>query len=233
MHIYCVNLERRSDRRTQVQQEFDRGGLAVEFFRATDGRVEAPDGIYTSAAEYGCSMSHVRIWRDAVSKGYDMALVLEDDVRLVPDFKSKLETILKDAEGYPWDIINLGPIVPIVRSPLTSNIYEGQPLGTHAYVIRKECAERISLFDPELMKVGIDYQLNRYPIHILCVYEPLAKQEDIESGIFTGLIKSTIKGDIGLERTFDYTYLFRLGCQRFKIVIIMVFIALLVYYMTR
>lgn len=178
-------------------------------------------------------MSHVRIWRDAVSKGYDMALVLEDDVRLVPDFKSKLETILKDAEGYPWDIINLGPIVPIVRSPLTSNIYEGQPLGTHAYVIRKECAERISLFDPELMKVGIDYQLNRYPIHILCVYEPLAKQEDIESGIFTGLIKSTIKGDIGLERTFDYTYLFRLGCQRFKIVIIMVFIALLVYYMTR
>lgn len=233
MHTYCVNLERRPDRRAQVQSEFDREGLDVEFFTATDGKASAPTGLYISPAEYGCAMSHVRIWKDMVEKGHEVALVLEDDVRLVPNFNSKLEVILKEAEGRHWDILNLGPIVPIVRLPLTSNIYEGQPLGTHAYIIRKECAERISNFDPELMKVGIDYQLNRYPIRILCVWEPLAKQEDINSSIFTGLIKSTIKGDIGLERTFDYTHLFRLGCQRFKIVIIMVFIALLVYYASR
>jgi hypothetical protein len=57
----------------------------------------------------------------------------------------------------------------------------------------------------------------------------MAKQEDIDSSIFTGLIKSSLKGDIGLERTFDYMYLFKLGCQRFKVFIIMFFVALVAY----
>ena len=175
-------------------------------------------------------MSHVRIWRDMVARGHKMALVLEDDVRLVPDFNSKLEEVLKDAEGRNWDIINLGPIVPIIRSPLTPLIYEGQPLGTHAYVINLSCAKKIAIFEPELMKVCVDYQLNRFPLRILCVYEPIAKQEDIDSSILTGLVKSSMKGDIGLERTLDYMHLVKAGCQRFKIFIIMFFVALVFYF---
>jgi len=229
MQAYCVNLDRRADRREEAQLEFDREGLSVDFFSATDGRVEAPSGLYITPAEYGCATSHVRIWKDMVARGHKMALVIEDDVRLVPNFNSKLESILKEVEGHKWDIINLGPIVPIVRHPLTPNLYEGQPLGTHAYVINLECAKKISVFDPEFMKVGIDYQLNRFPIRILCVWEPIAKQEDIDSSIFTGLIKSSMKGDIGLERTLDYMYLFKLGCQRFKVFIIMFFVALVAY----
>lgn len=230
MHVYCINLERRQDRRDAVGLEFGREGLDVEFFPATDGRVEAPSGIYTSPSEYGCAMSHVRVWRDMVEKGHKLALVCEDDVRLVPNFKEKLKELLEEAEHVPWDVINLGPITPIIKTHLTDKLYEGQPLGTHAYMIRLECAQKISIFDPKFMKVGIDFQLNRFPIRILCVHEPIAKQECIEDSVIMGLVKSTLKGDIGFARTYDFTYGIRWLFQNFKPVFIILVSVLIVYY---
>ena len=229
MHVYCINLERRTDRRETVGAEFEREGLDVEFFPATDGRVDAPSGIYISPSEYGCAMSHVRVWKDIVEKGHDMALVCEDDVRLVPDFKTKLNEFLDEVEHIPWDIINLGPITPILKTNVPVNLYEGQPLGTHAYVIRLGCAKKISVFDPKFMKVGIDFQLNRFPIMILCTHEAIAKQECVEDSVFIGLIKSTFKGDIGFARTYDFTYFIRLAFQRFKPVIILLILILIFY----
>ena len=96
MHTYCINLEHRTDRRNEARREFDREGVDVEFFRATNGRKESPSGLYISEPEYGCAMSHVRVWRDVIEKGYDIALVTEDDVRLVPNFKTKLEEFKND-----------------------------------------------------------------------------------------------------------------------------------------
>ena len=230
MHIYSINLERRQDRRDVVIEEFEREGLDVEFFPATDGRIEAPSGIYISPSEYGCAMSHVRVWRDIVEKGRDMALVCEDDVRLVPDFKTKLDKVLEDANGTSWDVINLGPITPIIKTKITNDLYEGQPLGTHAYLISIECARKISLFDPKFMKVGIDFQMNRFPIRFLCVNEPIAKQELIDSSPLSGVLKSWVTGDIGVNRTVEFTHFIRLGFQRFKLVIILLTLVLIIYF---
>lgn len=66
------------------------------------------------------------------------------------------------------------------------------------------------------MKVGIDFQLNRFPIKILCVQDPIAKQECVDDSVLIGLLKSTIKGDIGLARTYDFTYGIRWLFQNFK-----------------
>jgi glycosyl transferase family 25 len=83
MHIYCINLEKRGDRRKTSGVEFAREGLDVEFFPATDGRINAPSGLSVRPSEYGCTMSHTRVWRDMIEKGYETALVFEDDVRLI------------------------------------------------------------------------------------------------------------------------------------------------------
>ena len=93
MHTYCINLEKRDDRRRSATSEFEREGFAVEFFPATDGRIDPPRGLYVNPSEYGCSMSHTRVWRDMVENEYPSALVFEDDVRLVPDFVSKSERL--------------------------------------------------------------------------------------------------------------------------------------------
>lgn len=230
MHIYCINLERRPDRREAVRVEFEREGLDVEFFPATDGRVEAPSGIYISPSEYGCAMSHVRVWRDVVNKGREVALVCEDDVCLVPNFKTKLEEIMTEADTVPWDFIHLGPITPVKKCQVTPSLYEGQPLGTHAYIIRLDCAKKLSVFEPELMKVGIDFQMNRFPIRFLCVNEPIAKQELIDSSPLSGVLKSWVTGDIGVNRTVEFTHFIRLGFQRFKPVIILLTLVLVIYF---
>jgi len=210
MHVYCINLERRRDRRESVQTEFTRAGIDnVEFFPATDGRVDTPDGLYVSAPEYGCASSHVRVWRDMVAKGYETALVFEDDVQLLPNFKTKLEGILEDAPS-EWDMIFLGHLTPIRKRKVSEKLFEGQPLGTHAYLINIECARKISVFDPKLIRIGIDFQLNRFPIRILCTKEILASQGDISSEKGFMSFKSMIDGDIGLERTWDFDFLIRL-----------------------
>ena len=232
MHTYCINLEKREDRRKSAGEEFKREGVEVEFFPATDGRISPPRGLYLSPAEYGCAMSHTRIWRDMIEKGHEMALIFEDDVCLIPNFKTKLNEILFESIGLPWDIIHLGPILPISKNKKITSLYEGQALGTHAYIITLECAKKIAQFDPKLMKVPVDFQLNRFPLKIFCVGTCLAKQESIEIEPLMGLWKSTLNGDIGIDRTFDFNYFLRFGLERFHTFIVL-FISLVALFFTR
>ena len=206
MHAYCINLEKRDDRRETAGAEFTREGLDVEFFPATDGRIGTPPGLYVNPAEYGCSMSHTRVWRDMIEKGHEMALVFEDDVCLSPDFKTKLEEVIKEVAGISWDIIHLGPLLPIVKQHITPRIYEGQPLGTHAYLITLDCAKKIAPFD--------------------------ANQVSIEDDPLIGLMKSAFEGDLGLERTYDLNYFIRYGIQRFG-VFIGLFVAFIILILIR
>ena len=234
MQIYCINLEKREDRRTTAGEEFAREGLDVEFFPATDGRINTPRGLYVSPSEYGCAMSHTRIWKDMVEKGHESAIVFEDDVCLISNFRSKLHEIMEDAQGLEWDIIHLGPIMPISKERYVEGLalYEGKALGTHAYIISLECARKISVFEPELLQVPVDFQLNRFPLKIFCTGKALAKQESIESEPLVGLWKSTFNGDIGIDRTFDLNYLIRFCTKRFRTLIVL-FTAFIVLFLVR
>jgi len=175
-------------------------------------------------------MSHTRVWRDMVEKGHSAALVFEDDVRLVPNFVSKLVEVLEEADGIPWDIIHLGPLLPMAKEKgVIQSLYEGQALGTHAYLMSLECAKKIAPFDASLMKVSVDFQLNRFPLRIFCVGEPLAKQESVDDEPLIGLVKSAVRGDIGLERTFDLNYLLRFFAERFRpLLVILVSLVILI-----
>jgi len=179
-------------------------------------------------------MSHTRVWRDIVDKGYEKAIIFEDDVRLIPNFRSKLHEVMEDAQGLEWDIIHLGPLLPISKNRYVDGLalYEGKSLGSHAYIITLECARKISVFDPKLLQVPIDFQVCRFPLKMLCVGKVLAKQETIDDSSIVGLVKSTFNGDIGLERTFDLNYLIRFCIKKFRI-LIAIFAALCVWFFTR
>ena len=107
MQAYCINLARNPERRAAAQAEFEREGLDVEFFRGTDGKAEAPKGLLITKSEWGCADSHIRVWRDIAEKGYEMALVFEDDISLVPNFTSKLQEVMDELPP-DWDFVNLG-----------------------------------------------------------------------------------------------------------------------------
>jgi hypothetical protein len=196
MQVYCINLERNPERRENVQGEFEREGLDVAFFRATDGKAEAPDGLFISKSEWGCADSHIRVWRDMVEKGHEMALVFEDDIQLVPNFNSKLMKVMDELPP-DWDFVNLGTTdgLHINFKRYSENLIVGQALNAHAYIINRECAKKWAQWDPKYLKSQFDVLVINYPSNNFHVSKALALQNgDV----------STIGGDFG--RTFDWTF---------------------------
>lgn len=177
MHIYCINLERSPDRRESALQEFEREGLNVEFFRATDGKVEAPNEIYISKSEWGCADSHIRVWRDMVENGYETALIFEDDVKLNPGFIEKLDEIMIELPD-DWDFVNLDPneFYTFNSKKFSSHLTRGFSLGMSAYIINSKCAREWSKWNSKLMKVQIDSFVQQYPVQSFHVFKKLAKQ---------------------------------------------------------
>ena len=55
-----------------------------------------------SAGEVGCALSHVRLWRlfaESSQDDDDLALILEDDAALVPDFAARVSAAWA---AMPW-----------------------------------------------------------------------------------------------------------------------------------
>ncbi|KAK9732200.1 Glycosyltransferase family 25 (LPS biosynthesis protein) [Popillia japonica] len=57
--------------------------------------------------EIGCFLSHYNIWKEIVDKEYDSILVLEDDIRFEPFFRSKVQSLMQEVHQLgDWDLIN-------------------------------------------------------------------------------------------------------------------------------
>lgn len=196
MQVYCINLERNPERREAAQAEFDREDLHVEFFRATDGKVEAPEGLFITKSEWGCADSHIRVWRDVVEKGYEFALVFEDDIALVPNFTSELIKVLDELPD-DWDFVNLGTTdgLHLNFRRFSDRLMIGQALNAHAYLISRKCAKRWADFDSKYLKTQFDVFIANYPSHNLHVEKPLALQNGDASTIGS------------ISRTFDWTFI--------------------------
>lgn len=198
--MYCINLERRPDRKAKMRMEFEKAGLDVEFFKATDGGYEG----HISSSEYGCADSHIRIWKEIHQKGLEWALVFEDDAQLVSDFKKKLENVLERAPEN-WDYINLGPchnyLMPTIVDSY-SDLVKGRSWTTHCYLISKRGAEQLSKWNAKNLLVGIDSQLFDSTLNMYYTVEKLAVQ-DYSNNWFSCLMNS----DIGLFRSFNLNVL--------------------------
>jgi GR25 family glycosyltransferase involved in LPS biosynthesis len=197
-HAYCINLERSKERRASAQNQFESHGLEVEMFNATDGKLEAPSKLFITKSEWGCAMSHVRVWRDIVENGYETSLIFEDDVVLSPNFVEKLEQVMSELPD-DWDFLNIGApeLYRINMYDHSENLKEGMSVMFHAYLIRLKCAKKWSLIEPDHLKIAIDTFAYNYPSYNLHVNEPIAGQV------------SPFNSTIGALRTHDYTFYIR------------------------
>jgi len=124
-HIYCVNLDRRTDRWDFVSNQFDRLGITVERISATDGNVCHFDQIPTvdhtkkrwfdltdtamTSNEAAILMTHVRILWDAAAKGYKNILIFEDDVVIRDDYEEEFDKAISELPE-DWDLFYLGTL---------------------------------------------------------------------------------------------------------------------------
>jgi GR25 family glycosyltransferase involved in LPS biosynthesis len=131
-----------------MDEEFDRENLKVEFFDACDGKLLGRDGIY------GCARSHLDVWKDIVDKGYKNALIFEDDMRLVHNFKRKIKELIEPKED--WDLIHLYSWMAIPIEDYSPQLIRGKTLGTPSYIISNSCAQRLYRLEPDDMGTQID-----------------------------------------------------------------------------
>lgn len=95
--VFCINLDRRTDRWEQVREQFIANDLFLERFRGID----MPDG------NAGCTASHRELIRKIAESDYNRVLVLEDDFQVITS------TVLKNAGFIPetdvWKIYHSIP----------------------------------------------------------------------------------------------------------------------------
>ena len=89
--IFFINLDHRTDRRVEIENELDIKGLEYERFPAI--RHETIGGV-------GCGRSHIGVLRLAKERGYKRILVLEDDFMFTTDSLD----IIKKLDDITFDV---------------------------------------------------------------------------------------------------------------------------------
>jgi len=173
LHVLVINLERSADRRAAITARLAALGLVPEFFAATDGRLldpkqleqlAGPQGL--SPGEIGTHFSHVGTWRHIVDRGWDAALVLEDDAILAPELPAVMERLTPECLAR-FDVVRLSSLMKQVGKPLdaltgqhTLLLPTKSPSGLQGYVVTAHGARRL-LAVIDAPQVAIDTAVDR------------------------------------------------------------------------
>jgi glycosyl transferase, family 25 len=122
--IFVVTLPRATERQARVRSRL--AGLDYRFFHGFDRQVLdleqlAREGVYAPTrarrvdrhgrtmrpGEVGCSLSHRKIYEEAIANGWRRVLVLEDDVVVREEELSRLGAALSQLPER-WDVLYLG-----------------------------------------------------------------------------------------------------------------------------
>jgi GR25 family glycosyltransferase involved in LPS biosynthesis len=185
--IKIINLERRKDRKEatiKILSDAQIDPSIYEFVNAVDGQSLEPtlfikelfkgNDFGSRKGVIGCALSHYNLWKQLVDdKTNDYYLIMEDDFTICPDFKEKLESLIKTDEFVKRDIIFLGYHMfekerqenlntynifndePDKIVPLNKHFYIG---GTFMYSINKNGAKQmLDYIKTNNIKHGIDY----------------------------------------------------------------------------
>ena len=138
-----------------------KAGMICRVHRAVDGRTLdhlnhpiyartrrlAQYGKDLNAGEIGCLLSHRAVYETMVREGIETALVLEDDVRLFPDFPETLRQLM--TLDLPWDMIRFLGSAKIAKrrdrvvrrvGPYNLKRLSCAPGGAHATLLTRRAA---------------------------------------------------------------------------------------------
>ena len=141
--IYYINLENRTDRldnfNTNVISKLP--SLADKFHRVAATDMTAYKLISQRAA--GCSLSHMRIWKDIIDKDIHSSIILEDDFKLITTEEVFNNRIAKLYTKYPnFGVCNIGwrNMVPLQKLDEVFSI-GGSIQTTSGYIITNKYAK--------------------------------------------------------------------------------------------
>ncbi len=104
--LYYINLKKRPDRLEYLRENV-LPYINIEGMQKM--QVAAADHTHYSNVSQraaGCSLSHLWVWKDAIEKGYDKIIVLEDDLELTKSEK-EISEVLEKLKNVDFSICNL------------------------------------------------------------------------------------------------------------------------------
>lgn len=112
--IYVINLDKRPEKLAQIQKQFTKAGLKFNRVRGVEGwllteadkkTLVGPYPIKLKPGEYGCTLSHISIYKDAIDRGFSRIWILEDDAKILRDVQEIPKLLKKLSKIDPeWDI---------------------------------------------------------------------------------------------------------------------------------
>ena len=155
--IYMIHLDRAIERKPLISALEKKLQTEPIIFNAVNGSELVANGhpiksacnpdIHTrSPGEIGCTVSHVNVCRDALSKKYNYIVVFEDDVV----FNSSLKELDKSLNNFnnlrlPWDIffLDCDPIINKERVGGSTYCKVQNFNNAHAYIINMSMMETV------------------------------------------------------------------------------------------
>ncbi len=148
-----INLEDRRDRRREIEKEIAAVGMrfgvdGVEVFKAIRPKEAAG---FPSPGVRGCFLSHLGVLREALAKGVESVLILEDDLAISPSLSKVLPDLFSRLGSEPWGLAYFG-YTDLEEIPVASDrqmaAYSGSVRCGHFYAVHKRVlAELISFLE--------------------------------------------------------------------------------------
>jgi len=186
--IKIVNLERRPDRKLEVENKLIKVGYnngEYEFIKAVDGKkLEPTQELHNLFKDnnrrgvVGCALSHYYLWQQLLKDtDLDYYVILEDDIEIVDNFKDILAKNIDEIAKYDYTLIgyhmfscNRERVKHLYNAiPTHDNIKISQMKtawwetfymgGTFSYVINKNGAQILCDY---IKENGIRYQIDCY-----------------------------------------------------------------------
>lgn len=141
--IFCINLERRKDRKSECEKIFSHYNLNVDFVNAVDGEtIKDCKGLKPGAA--GCCLSHKNIYEMmSKNRSWKSVLILEDDIEFHPKFK---ELFSKYYQHVPddWKLLFFGGSHNETPKPVNQYVHKlRKTFTTHCYAVRSTMVDAL------------------------------------------------------------------------------------------
>ena len=206
MQTFLISMKTPSGavRRKRMETRLHEAGVeGVEWVVGVNGKTLSPEEVADAATPMcarfctpgivGCALSHMKCWRLVVERGLSHALILEDDAKLEPGFREKLEQGLAGAPK-DYHVILAGcfflcsdavqRVISFNRLPEVDGPDQLRRIrmfgGTHAYVISNAGARYLLEQMPKVW-FHVDLAMGLVPgLRVFRLRDLLAVQDDMQ-----------------------------------------------------
>jgi glycosyl transferase family 25 len=164
--IFYINLDHRTDRRSEIEAELNSMGLVYERFPAV--RHETIGGV-------GCGRSHVGVLNLAKERGYKRIMVLEDDFMFTADPHDSLRKLHNVSFDVCLLSYNLFNATESAEYPFLKRVHEAQT--TSGYIINDHYYDTlIAVFEDAIPKFE---QTNHHWLYAIDVVWKVLQRRDM------------------------------------------------------